>query len=550
MRASFSSFSPILLLILIATGCPAEGPIDDEPTDDASNGSTEDAGNDDDGGEEAGLQLESVSPASGSLSGGTTVRLTGTGFDDGLTVRFGSKEASEITLVDEFEADVVTPSGDAAGTVTVTISNAQGDSDSLLNAFRYEDDPQGSIEFCMLQAQSPVEANVGVASPTIYAVVFAEGVTQGAGQGSGLEGELGWGSGTDPAAFEYSSMTFNVDKDGINPGDLANDEYGGAVIADEIGTFRYAARFRRTGDDVWTYCDLDGNENGIDADQLGVLEVVESVAPQVQDCRLQFPQVVVDGRVGTATSIYGRVRVDGITGSGSANDVVQAELLVGPADKNPAADTTEFDVVPASYNAETIGLEQGWDEHVAEYLPTAAGEYAFAYRFRAADEAEWTYCDFDGSAMFEEDRIGYLAVTDGDPHVVDYCHVWETTLDVAAADPAPTVTVEVYEDPTTVANGGANSAEFTVEAGYGYSGTNPALPGAFTWSALTYKDLRPGEPNNYEYDGSAYGSAPLPGSYVVFARVKHADDTFWTYCDTDENTPAFALGAATSLTVR
>ena len=81
-------------------------------------------------------------------------------------------------------------------------------------------------EFCQLQAQSPVTAIEGMPTPVLYALVYKEGVTVGMGPGSGITAELGWGQGTDYESFAYESMAYNVDVDGLTPGDLSNDEYG------------------------------------------------------------------------------------------------------------------------------------------------------------------------------------------------------------------------------------------------------------------------------------------------------------------------------------
>ena len=127
----------------------------------------------------------------------------------------------------------------------------------------------------------------------------------------------------------------------------------------------------------------------------------------------------------------------------------------------------------------------------------------------------------------------------------------QTDLDVAAVEPPPLVTVELYDTPATEGNEGANSGAFTAEVGYGAVWANPALDGAYTWTAMAYKGLRAGYPNNYEYEGGAYvgGMKPAPGTYRVAVRVRHEDDAVWTYCDTDDSADGFRLDAATNLVV-
>ena len=163
------------------------------------------------------------------------------------------------------------------------------------------------------------------------------------------------------------------------------------------------------------------------------------------------------------------------------------------------------------------------------------------------EDADWSYCAL--GADFAPASLGALTV--GDVDAIDFCHVWQETLD-DDADPTtqPIVTVEVYEDPTTVDNGGANSDALEVQAAAIPPVINPAFA-SVTWNPLPYKALRDGSPNNYEYEGTPYTEATHPpaGSYNVVARVRHTDGA-WTYCDIDETADEFRLKAASALTIQ
>ena len=54
-----------------------------------------------------------VEPWTGPLEGGTSVTITGTGFADAMTVRFGSVAATAVTLVSSTELSTTTPVGEA-----------------------------------------------------------------------------------------------------------------------------------------------------------------------------------------------------------------------------------------------------------------------------------------------------------------------------------------------------------------------------------------------------------------------------------------------------
>lgn len=79
--------------------------------------------------------LTSISPTSGSTSGGTTVTLTGTNLTGTTGVTFGGVAATSVTVVDDTEVTCVTPAH-SAGAVAVQVTNPAGN-DSLAAAFTY-----------------------------------------------------------------------------------------------------------------------------------------------------------------------------------------------------------------------------------------------------------------------------------------------------------------------------------------------------------------------------------------------------------------------------
>lgn len=79
---------------------------------------------------------DSIDPANGPEAGGTTVTLTGTGFDDSTTVTVGGEAATDVTVVSDTEVTFVTPAG-TAGTADVVVTTTGG-SDTLADAFTYD----------------------------------------------------------------------------------------------------------------------------------------------------------------------------------------------------------------------------------------------------------------------------------------------------------------------------------------------------------------------------------------------------------------------------
>jgi hypothetical protein len=81
--------------------------------------------------------LTSISLASGPVSGGTAVTITGTGFASGATVTFGGAAASGVSVVSAASITATTPAH-AEGAVDVVVRNADGQSGQLTNGFTYQ----------------------------------------------------------------------------------------------------------------------------------------------------------------------------------------------------------------------------------------------------------------------------------------------------------------------------------------------------------------------------------------------------------------------------
>jgi len=79
--------------------------------------------------------VSSVSPNTGSTSGGTAVTIAGTNFAAGATVRFGGTAATNVVVVSSTSITATTPAG-SAGAVTVTVT-VSGQSGSLTSGFTY-----------------------------------------------------------------------------------------------------------------------------------------------------------------------------------------------------------------------------------------------------------------------------------------------------------------------------------------------------------------------------------------------------------------------------
>ena len=103
--------------------------------------------------------VSSISPNSGSTSGGTAVTITGTNFLAGATVSIGGAAATGVNVTSSTTINAVTPAH-AAGTVSVTVTNTDGQSGTLANSFTYTTapppPPPGTGEVVLYAAEAPV----------------------------------------------------------------------------------------------------------------------------------------------------------------------------------------------------------------------------------------------------------------------------------------------------------------------------------------------------------------------------------------------------------
>lgn len=254
-----------LVAAVLAAGCDAgrSTPADTstDALDDALDGDTVDGT----------LAVYALDPATGPVTGGTPVGVSGRGFVDGATVELGAALAASVTVVSPGLITLVTPLAAEAGAVDVTVQNPGGASSTLVAGFTYtEVATDRPIGWCNLQYPTATGTAAGVPTESIYGRVWVEGCTDGAAMCGGILGAAGMGSpGSDPSSFVWSADA------SYNPGHTAddNDEYQVSFAPPSAGTFEYAYRFSGDGGDTWTYCDLDGSTDGYDTADAGVLTV-------------------------------------------------------------------------------------------------------------------------------------------------------------------------------------------------------------------------------------------------------------------------------------
>jgi uncharacterized repeat protein (TIGR03803 family) len=127
-----------------------------------------------------------VSPASGPVSGGTVVTVSGTDFQPGATVSFGGTAATGVTYFSATTIYALTPVH-AAGAVTATVRNPDLQTGALTNGYFYAPPPSGTkfftLTLCRLvdtRSASAGEPALAANSTRTFALAGACGISAGA----------------------------------------------------------------------------------------------------------------------------------------------------------------------------------------------------------------------------------------------------------------------------------------------------------------------------------------------------------------------------------
>ncbi len=145
------------------------------------------------------------------------------------------------------------------------------------------------LDYCHIQYPCVASSSVGIAGPEVYVWAYAASSTPGVGAGVGIRVQLALEErayaeafATDPAIWPwYQDLSWTADKDGLIPGDLANDEFSGPLEAcSSPGDYRYAARASADDGRSWLYCDDggascggQGSDDGFSVLETGLLTV-------------------------------------------------------------------------------------------------------------------------------------------------------------------------------------------------------------------------------------------------------------------------------------
>ncbi|MFP2906791.1 IPT/TIG domain-containing protein [Pyxidicoccus sp. 3LFB2] len=380
--------------------------------------------------------------------------------------------------------------------------------------------------------------------------VYAAGITQGAGGGSGLVAQLGYGpADSDPrdsSAWTWINATYKTEHGN-------NDEWEADLPnPGNEGTWRVAFRFS-ISENAWRYCDADGVNDSTEGPlifslgKLGTLRVGnEAPKPQVGWCKIGEDQKAPEAisYLTTQTSglktVYAQVFMAGVTDKQGAGPGLVGQIGWGPANEDPRTSPLWNWSAALAWNKDNFEVNDEWKGTLPN--PGVNGEYRYAVRF-AANGGPVRVCDGngvdDGGQDFEPDQLGTLNVTGTVvvPRVIGYCKLGpdqsnspETVTYATTATANRKVVGQVYVQGVTTEDG--QGANVVAQLGWGPTAENPATSGNWNWTTAAEYKTDIGE-NNDEYEATL----PNPGtagSYGFAYRFQVNGGAF-LYCDADGN---------------
>lgn len=397
--------------------------------------------------------------------------------------------------------------------------------------------------------QSLTYATGAPASHTVVAQVFADGVTNGNTQGTGIVAQWGMGpADANPSTWTWTTTTTYKGSIGDN------DEYEVTLPnPGTAGNYRFAFRFQVNGG-AFLMCDADGNTGtltGFEVSKTGTLAVVEPQSITVGWCKLGAPgETPVPNevyRVGQATKdILAQVWMQNVTPGNGAGTGIQGQVGYGLATDNPSdpAGSWVWTSTGAVFNRETGG--GGSDDEWRAPLPNPGvpGNYKFAFRFNYNGGA-YQYCDSDGLAAggFTMAQAGNLVVR---PVAVDECRVvGPTALSATPGGTTQVVSGQVLVTTVTDIPDGGVDAGIIAEMGHGPEGSNPAA-GGWNWTEASFAgDAQNAAQDLYE---TALTAPAAEGTYSVAARFRYQTGAP-VYCDLDGSGNGYQTAQAPVLTV-
>ncbi|MGV3621301.1 MAG: IPT/TIG domain-containing protein [Archangium sp.] len=396
---------------------------------------------------------------------------------------------------------------DQAGTLTVTAAG---------------------IDSCMFQFPTSFTTPEGRPSRLAYGRVFVAGVTEAAGQGAGIEGQLGYGAQdsmpSDPSWTWSANATLNIDDMG------GGDEYQMRVTGPAPGNYSMAWRFRLTGG-AWTYCDLDGSLNGVQVNQMPLLTTVPY---DVNNCVVQATNAQQTGLPASTSAPYSvAVTVATLTDEMGQGTPLTVQIGSGATGSQPS---TWTNWTAATYRSDVNTVSDLYDG--TQLAPATPGTVDVAFRVQVGSRP-FVYCDRDGSTN------GYQAaqaatLTAATAFISD-CRLQDVSQ-FAIASGSP-VTIKARTLINGVSSLPGASPNLRMQVGVGPVNDNASTSALWGWKEAAYAQDVGGED---EFSVTVFPA--YTGGRAVSARAS-LDGTTWRYCDLNGADGGYEVGQQYDVTV-
>lgn len=223
----------------------------------------------------------------------------------------------------------------------------------------------------------------------VYAQIYEAGVTDAAGQGSGISAWIGYSTvnnnpATNPGDWTWIAATYNTDVGN-------NDEYK-ADIASTLsgGTYYYASRFQVDGG-AYKYGGYNAGGGGFWDGSTNVSGQLD-IDATVDWCNLQSP---ADGTIifGQNYNVYAQIWEDGYTNGAGQAAYINSWIGYSSVDNDPATNPGNWTWVAATYNGDN-GNNDEYMLNLGTTLPSS-GTYYYASRFRIGN-GNYFYGGYNG----------------------------------------------------------------------------------------------------------------------------------------------------------
>ena len=121
------------------------------------------------------LTITKIEPSSATVDGGTTITITGTGFQSGATVEIGGKNATDVEVVSATEITAKIPAG-SEGTADIVITNPDGKVATLEEGFTYT---SSATTTAVTLSITSIEVSPGAKATVQISITDATGLASG-----------------------------------------------------------------------------------------------------------------------------------------------------------------------------------------------------------------------------------------------------------------------------------------------------------------------------------------------------------------------------------